>query len=240
MSIINLEGKVFGKLLVLEKDLVKTKAGDGAAYWKCKCECGNVKSIRSDVLRKRNVSHCGCVTALVKIGDKFNLLTVIDTSNKIARSKYWKCLCECGNIIHVDTYGLTHRQSKSCGCLVSKFRQGERAIKIGEIRPYFWSRIEYGAKTRKIEFNITPLDAWNLWLKQKGFCAITKIALTLPAKAREQSKATASLDRINSSKGYTIDNIQWIHKDINMMKNSFNMEYFTYLCRLVTNNSEYK
>ena len=30
-----------------------------------------------------------------------------------------------------------------------------------------------------------------------------------------------SLDRIDSSKGYTKDNIQWIHKDINKMKQTF-------------------
>lgn len=29
---------------------------------------------------------------------------------------------------------------------------------------------------------------------------------------------TASLDRIDSLKGYTIDNVQWIHKHINYMK----------------------
>jgi len=29
---------------------------------------------------------------------------------------------------------------------------------------------------------------------------------------------TASLDRIKSNKHYTLDNIQWVHKDINIMK----------------------
>ena len=42
-----------------------------------------------------------------------------------------------------------------------------------------------------------------------------------------------SVDRIDSSKGYIIDNIRWIHKDINVMKNSFSDEYFTYLCKLI-------
>ena len=45
--------------------------------------------------------------------------------------------------------------------------------------------------------------------------------------------ATASLDRIDSDGAYTIDNVQWIHKDINVMKNSFSEEYFMYLCKLV-------
>jgi hypothetical protein len=45
---------------------------------------------------------------------------------------------------------------------------------------------------------------------------------------------TASLDRIDSSKGYITGNLQWLHKDINWMKNSFSQEDFIKLCRDVT------
>ena len=37
-------------------------------------------------------------------------------------------------------------------------------------------------------------------------------------KKRHNDSKTASLDRIDSSKGYTEDNIQWVHKDVNQMK----------------------
>ena len=38
------------------------------------------------------------------------------------------------------------------------------------------------------------------------------------------------LDRIDSSKDYTLDNIQWVHKDINFMKRSLSQEAFLDLC----------
>ena len=41
---------------------------------------------------------------------------------------------------------------------------------------------------------------------------------------------TASLDRIDSKKGYIEGNIQWVHKDINRMKWAFNEDYFIKLC----------
>ena len=45
--------------------------------------------------------------------------------------------------------------------------------------------------------------------------------------------ATASLDRIDSDGAYTIDNVQWIHKDINRMKSNLKQENFIEYCRLI-------
>ena len=42
-----------------------------------------------------------------------------------------------------------------------------------------------------------------------------------------------SLDRIDSLKGYAIDNVQWVHKDINKMKNIHSQPAFINICKLV-------
>ena len=36
----------------------------------------------------------------------------------------------------------------------------------------------------------------------------------------------ASLDRIDSSKGYLVDNIEWVHKDVNKAKMALSKEDF--------------
>ena len=53
---IDLTGKVFGKLTVIEPcgNIGKHKA------WLCKCECGNKKVIRSDHLVYGQTQSCGC------------------------------------------------------------------------------------------------------------------------------------------------------------------------------------
>jgi len=64
----------------------------------------------------------------------------------------------------------------------------------------------------------------------------TKVDINVKV-SKSQSKQklrTASLDRIDSTKNYTIDNIQWVHKDVNKMKMDFSQEYFIEMCRLVT------
>lgn len=55
----DLTGQRFGNLLVLEKD--ETKIGKAShAYWICKCDCGNIKSIQSPHLIRQTTQSCGC------------------------------------------------------------------------------------------------------------------------------------------------------------------------------------
>jgi len=44
-------------------------------------------------------------------------------------------------------------------------------------------------------------------------------------KCSKKSK-TASLDRIDNNLGYTINNIQWVHKDINRIKREYDQNVF--------------
>ncbi len=96
----------------------------------------------------------------------------------------------------------------------------------GEISSSYFNNIKKGAIHRNILFEITIQDVNNQWIKQTGICNLSGQKIEFIS----QRNYTASLDRIDSSKGYTIDNIQWIHKDINRMKNKFNQQYFVEMC----------
>lgn len=54
---IDLIGKHFGKLLVLEK---LKRQNDSHPYYKCVCECGNTTIVRSNALTCGNTKTCGC------------------------------------------------------------------------------------------------------------------------------------------------------------------------------------
>lgn len=45
---------------------------------------------------------------------------------------------------------------------------------------------------------------------------------------------TASLDRIDNTRGYHLSNVHWIHKDLNRMRNTFTIKQFVDWCVLVT------
>jgi hypothetical protein len=110
---------------------------------------------------------------------------------------------------------------------------------FGELSGDHWRRIYHGALSRNLEFTITIEDVWNKYLQQNGKCAISNVEIVLRGQNIGMSsnevykKTTASLDRIDSSLGYTIDNIQWIHKDLNQMKSDRSMDTFLYWIKII-------
>lgn len=90
------------------------------------------------------------------------------------------------------------------------------------------------AKGRTKEFNLIDIDLLNLWDKQDGRCAYTK----LPLLATANQFNTVSLDRVDSSKGYVVGNIQLVCAAINKMKQEYSEEMFVLFCLLVTQNNK--
>ncbi len=72
-----------------------------------------------------------------------------------------------------------------------------------------------------------------LYKTQQGLCSITKIPLTYKTNTTVYVRDPygLSLDRINSKKGYTQDNIQLLCNIINLMKNEYHQDIFIHLCK---------
>lgn len=49
-------------------------------------------------------------------GNKYGYLTPIEILRDSNGRMVWKCQCDCGNIIEVVSYNLTHNRIQSCGC----------------------------------------------------------------------------------------------------------------------------
>ena len=56
-KLIDLTGQRFGRLVVMERAGVKNKV----ASWLCKCDCGKMKIINGQSLRKGYTQSCGCL-----------------------------------------------------------------------------------------------------------------------------------------------------------------------------------
>lgn len=120
----------------------------------------------------------------------------------------------------------------------TKSEKFKKAIEKNRLHPKIPSRyfksLLHGANRRKIYFNISIDDIWKQFEKQNQKCALSGLDLKFPSFGEKPTKQTASLDRINSDFGYTKDNIQWLHKDVNKMKWELSQERFLELCKLIS------
>ena len=170
----------------------------------------------------------------IQIGDTFGSWTVI---GEVIMDRYAKvsCECECGDQHVVDCYTLATGKSSSCkSCGLSRKTNSNPSWRGYKEVPQAWfSGFQRGTKK---EFEISKEDVWNLYAKQDRKCALSGLPISFKneAKKRGNRSFTASLDRIDSTKGYTKDNIQLVHKDVNIMKNAYDQQHFLNICKLIT------
>ena len=141
MAVKDMTGLQIGKLTVIERD---TTVPYAAAYWKCKCECGNEKTIRGTSLRDGSVVDCGCgkkvrrkestIDTTSLVGKRFEKIVVLerDMTKPIGHGydPYWICQCDCGTIKSILGRSLKSGHTKSCGCLSKELKSQRSTANI--------------------------------------------------------------------------------------------------------------
>jgi hypothetical protein len=129
--------------------------------------------------------------------------------------------------------------SKSSQAIRKKAKElGLRYDLVNYVSPEKFYRIKRGANTRNIEFTIDMRDISEVFEKQNKKCALSGKELSFDLTSSHylsDSVGVASVDRIESSKSYTKDNIQIVDKYINIAKNTLTNEQFIEMCGNVSN-----
>jgi hypothetical protein len=232
----NFEGKKFGEWLVLERAECDSA---GSTRYKCRCSCGKEKIMRAAELVKRN----RCVDCSRKqrkyqdlVGKKFGNWLVLElTTGKYRNETKYKCECQCvkKTISTIRPMALITGASTKCKFCLGDNNKRNCWTGCGDISGHKWSKITHGAKTRDIPLTISVEYAWSLFLQQNKQCALSGLLLSFDTNARTFD-GTASLDRIDSAKGYIEGNVQWIHKNIQQMKWNYDENYFLQMCKKIT------
>jgi len=180
------------------------------------------------------------------IGQKFGRWNIIEYIGDInGRNCMLKCFCDCGttqlvryhDIIKNKTTGCnkcsTETRSKNCGKY--KREKGHKSYSFKgykELTGHQWSVYKANAKKRNIDFDISIEYAYSILEKQKFKCNLSGLDIKLAS--HDIKTWTATLDRIDSNKGYIKGNVQWLHKDINTMKWNFTQQQFINYCKIIT------
>lgn len=166
------------------------------------------------------------------IGVKYGQWTVISTEIKNSGSKnnrnsYFKVKCQCGREGWRNSYTLVNGTTKSCkSCCKTANNQNTFVTS-------YYNKVEKRAEKIKVEFDLSIDFLEKLIVKQKYICALSGIPIEFKPNYKK-NRQTASLDRIDNKKGYTKENVQWVHKQINFMKGTMSQNTFIEMCKKVT------
>lgn len=120
----DLRGRRFGKLVAEEP--TDKRMDSGSVVWRCRCDCGKTVEVSARRLIRGQVRSCGCLSnppLKDYVGKRFGRLTVLEYAGnskelgKTGSMNYWKCRCECGNVVIVGQTELQNKDTQSCGCL---------------------------------------------------------------------------------------------------------------------------
>jgi len=199
-KVIDISGRKYGKLYVV--DMVLPSRDGHHAYWNCICDCGNKTIVSSYSLRTAHIKSCGCskkdagfVRRLDLIGQTFSELTVVDFVEMRKEKSYWNCICSCGKKIIVSGAALKSGNTKSCGCINLN---PDAAFNLA-IDGY-----KRGAENRGISFEITKDEFREITQKDCFYCGES------PKRIRKGALGDYvynGIDRVDSSKGYVIENV---------------------------------
>lgn len=129
------KGTVFNELTVLSKCDYKIR---NRLVWHCKCSCGKEIDVIGTDLRTNRKKNCGHIhqNGIDERGHRYGRLLVIE-QDKSKDNKYkgrhirWKCKCDCGNIVSVNSGDLRSGKIKSCGCYSSEVKVNRAKDEIG-------------------------------------------------------------------------------------------------------------
>jgi hypothetical protein len=128
---------------------------------------------------------------------------------------------------HHQTSDGYHSWCKNCCTIGNKKSRDKLNSTIQGRATVFLRNARNSAKKRNQEFSLKISDIVDFWNEQAGICAYSGREMTLTSGQLN----TVSIERIDSTIGYTKGNTILVCQAINRMKSDFTFEDFYELCR---------
>ena len=173
-----------------------------------------------------------------------------DCEAKIEHDKHWdgdklRCLV-CGRSLDPSEFDshteYTIRGYRDGRCKECKRKQNQEVRKNYDDKKRLYKTIQARvlnaserAKRKGIPCTITKEFILDLWNKQNGLCAISKIPMTYEMDSG-RIYTNVSIDQIEQGKGYTEDNVQLVCMAVNQLKSDWDMNTVKYICKMIINN----
>jgi hypothetical protein len=204
-----------------------------AASNTCCKPCFYLRKLKRGTKKKESISSSQ-TQIIFKPVDLDDSLTqgVCPTITKEEKSTHKPCE-RCNELRLLSDYHINN--NKQCRFCIQVLK-AERMESIQEFLKDKWQRAKDRAKKKNIEFTVT-LEQWEYihFVRQRALCALTGGYMTHKASTKlgddiEKFPFNISPDRIDSKKGYTFENVQFVRWCINSAKNDMEQEAFIQMC----------
>lgn len=174
-------------------------------------------------------------TVINLLGEKFGKLLVIEfcgtqsTTGKSTKRARWKCRCDCGNITIVDSSNL--RSGRMIGCGKCRETIGNQYGKYN-LKTYdsafniFYNTVKRGAIQRRFSFELNPNDVKTISRQNCFYCGIEPHQIIKARNNFGSDFIYNGIDRVDNTKGYTINNCVPCCKKCNQAKMNLPVEQF--------------
>jgi hypothetical protein len=186
-----------------------------------KCNCGKELIVSQKNFRYRKKNNCNAglchSNSANLLNESFGYLKVIGYIGSIAKwngGNKWECECICGNKITATTGQLRFGQITNCGCKYGELRSEGTKKSPNKITLRdslilrICKRYKINAESRNIQFHLTTENITDLIFKPCYYCGITNSnnEVRVYKHGEPCSVSYNGIDRVDNTKGYTLDN----------------------------------
>lgn len=203
----------------------------GHGKWECECQCGRCQQVSGKFIRLGRSKSCrfckGVKSKIFSSGMVIGSLTLLKRIIKGRDIPYWECMCKCGGKDLVSEYNLKYEKRVTCRrCSPNIKRVGNSAFNG------LFSSYKRSAQNRGISWGLSIED---FGIITKSDCHYTGLPPSSIIKTTTSIYTYNGIDRIDSSKGYVIDNCVPCNGVVNKMKMALPYEEFLNMCSIISN-----
>lgn len=171
-------------------------------------------------------------------GQRFGRLLAVEITDEHCGSNLkWRCSCDCGNIVLVSGYSLRKGISQSCGCLRNDITSERMRLREGNsnLNARYKAYKKVAQKNNR-EFSLSQEEFGKIAGSDCFYCG-TPPSNIANIKGSYKPYIYNGIDRIDSSRGYTLDNIVPCCWMCNRSKKDFSISVFLSWIEKVYNHS---
>lgn len=144
-------------------------------------------------------------------GQRFARLVAVETLGLAANgTRWWGCVCDCGEKVAVRSRELRNSHTRSCGCYnaeVMKARKPRNKLPSGEAsRNELYASYVKSARSRDYDWELSLEDFTRIVTDPCIYCGAQNNMIRKPNKGVNGGFAYTGIDRLHNTEGYVIEN----------------------------------